>query len=1183
MKKYIIFISLFLFFLISFLYVKAEQSTTSSQLTYENAQRMIKEVMRQYYIRGPYIQYNYAKADYYGLNPEDATSQDNQFTVCAGFTHNVYNQTFGIKGPSKFMSADNEFKTDAFPQYNYHIIYAAQDAYQKITADEIQDDGTLLLYYQSNTEEKEKTPDGYMRNREIVKYVYGDNNNSSTDGGFKTLVKNVKPGDLFVYSGHALIAYDTIDYDNDNEPDDVLILNAYRDNYIKSNINVTDTSSLIYDANPALSESEIYPAVNGRQLLNIEKEGTIKMTLLSNERRFVSSTGVLRCLNKNNHASGVDECAVIRPFYEDKTTGKAVFNFEQNNKLISEVLDRSKLRTYEYPGLLIEKTVSKGDNNSVNIGDELEYKIKITNKSDVSKHDSKMLTTPYSRFVITEILDDNVYCVDCEDKGWEVSGDGKKISIDYENLEPGVYTDFTYTVKIKDNASIGSTIKSEGYFDLNRYSDSSITTGTIENKIVGKVENKNYTKWYNGDTDKGIIGYKDTTSGLDLINQIYKKATNHDFSFTSFSFDNLFYKKADGKVGSSIKIQPKREVDIRFQKMILNNYYSGLAIDGSNYFFPRWKESEESKNRAKTINSKDFKDGDILIYNITNSQYTNEDGFYAYIYTGGLFRGVNGEGCSVRNEFSLTYHTSDYWDGKSGCKYLTVKTSLYDYNSSDDWSADEFKFERNFILYQSLYGKDNYIILRPELIMNELTSISLNKTKEDLNVGEKENLNVIFTAKNENEETTEDKTVEWTTSNEKVATINNGEVIAIAPGEATITATVGKGTDVEKTATYTVTVVIPLESIGLNKTTGQLNVGGSETLTVTYNPTNTTDDKTVTWSSSNKNVATVNNGKVTAVAPGTATITATVGNKTATYTLTVKAPIESISLNKTTGQLNVGGSETLTVTYNPTNTTDDKTVTWSSSNKNVATVNNGKVTAVAPGTATITATVGNKTATYTLTVKAPIESISLNKTTGQLNVGGSETLTVTYNPTNTTDDKTVTWSSSNKNVATVNNGKVTAVAPGTATITATVGNKTATYTVTVKATAKSTLRERFISIGLKINDSFVHGFELGDLLNNIKIQVKLNYTVSSNNPIIATGIQFKYNSEIYTAVVYGDLNGDGKINSADLLKMRQHLLGTSMLSGAYKEAGLITADSIINSADLLRIRQHLLGQKIIEQ
>ena len=170
-----------------------------------------------------------------------------------------------------------------------------------------------------------------------------------------------------------------------------------------------------------------------------------------------------------------------------------------------------------------------------------------------------------------------------------------------------------------------------------------------------------------------------------------------------------------------------------------------------------------------------------------------------------------------------------------------------------------------------------------------------------------------------------------------------------------------------------------LQSIALDKTSLSLAKGKSQTLTVAYTPADTTDDKTVTWSTSNNSVATVSGGKVTAVGTGTATITAKVGTKTAACKVTVTIPLTSIKLSNSTLNLTKGASKKLTVTYTPTDTTDSKTVTWSSSDKTVATVSGGTVKAVGGGTATITAKVGTKTATCKVTVKVPLESISLNK------------------------------------------------------------------------------------------------------------------------------------------------------------------------------------------------------------
>ena len=237
--------------------------------------------------------------------------------------------------------------------------------------------------------------------------------------------------------------------------------------------------------------------------------------------------------------------------------------------------------------------------------------------------------------------------------------------------------------------------------------------------------------------------------------------------------------------------------------------------------------------------------------------------------------------------------------------------------------------------------------------------------------------------------------------------------------------------------------------------------GETATLTATVTPDNATD-KTVTWTSSNTSVATVEDGVVTPVAEGTATITARAGDQTAECEVTVNPegtiiPVTKFELNKTSLTLNEEASETLTATVKPENATN-KTVTWSSDKTDVATVDsNGKVTAVAEGTATITAKAGEQTATCAVTVVAKdadivaVTGITLDKTTLSLEEGDEETLTATVLPENATN-KTVTWSSDKTDVATVDsNGKVTAVAEGTATITAKAGEQTAECAVTVTA------------------------------------------------------------------------------------------------------------------------------------
>ena len=335
-------------------------------------------------------------------------------------------------------------------------------------------------------------------------------------------------------------------------------------------------------------------------------------------------------------------------------------------------------------------------------------------------------------------------------------------------------------------------------------------------------------------------------------------------------------------------------------------------------------------------------------------------------------------------------------------------------------------------------------------VQQPATGITLNKTSASLYKGETVTLNATV-----NPSDTTDKKITWKSSNTNVAAVSSsGVVTAKGAGTAVITAQTSNG----KKATCTVTVKNSVEVTGvtLSKTSVSLYKGDTATLSATVNPSNATNKK-VTWTTSNSNVATVSNGKITAKGIGTATITAQTANgKKATCIVTVKNKTvdpTSVGLSKTSISLYKGETATLSATVNPSNATNKK-VTWTTSNSNVATVSNGKITAKGAGTATITAQTSNgKKATCIVTVKNKTvdpTSVKLSKTSVSLEKGKTTTLSATVNPSNATNKK-VTWTTSNSKVATVSGGKITAKGVGTATITAkTVNGKKATCKVTVK-------------------------------------------------------------------------------------------------------------------------------------
>ena len=224
---------------------------------------------------------------------------------------------------------------------------------------------------------------------------------------------------------------------------------------------------------------------------------------------------------------------------------------------------------------------------------------------------------------------------------------------------------------------------------------------------------------------------------------------------------------------------------------------------------------------------------------------------------------------------------------------------------------------------------------------------------------------------------------------------------------------------------------IPVEGVTLNAQNLTLNMGETSTLEATIIPDNATN-KNVTWISENENIASVDNGVVTTIGEGETTITVITedGEKTATCNITVlpnedpeEIPVEEITLNTQNVTLEIGETSTLEATIIPDNATN-KNVTWTSEDENIASVNNGVVTAIGPGETTITVTTedGQKTATCKITVTEEeeelISTISYDYTelTNQ-----NVTATITFNK----EDVTITNNEGNNEYVFEENGTFT--------------------------------------------------------------------------------------------------------------------------------------------------------------
>ena len=862
------------------------------------------------------------------------------------------------------------------------------------------------------------------------------------------------------------------------------------------------------------------------------------------------------------------------------------------------------------------------------------------------------------------------------------------------------------------------------YDDINKNSGYKVQTSIeMNNKIyVGSItNNKLYTTVYDngnwstisngtniviGDVSPSTMEFKIINNKLYLIygcwnkigvysleNNIWKKRAEYNYSTGYMSTEVINNELYIANMYDNNNAELLKYKDDNITKV--TNYYSGsfvgdpkvLSINNKIYLMVRESSSkkikiyEYSNNILKEINN------DILV-NSYDAKDLNNKIIIAGKNTGDIelyeFDGTNFK----KKTETIPYNLPQLFKSQGNLYLRTIKdpTDIY---SNDNvlmvYSlSDKVTMEGNNIAsgvnadYSGVFSIGNRLYI--SYIKDDITHIKYKESNNSL-------LSLSITSPNKTTYTVGDnvdltglKVIANYTKNRKELsnneyTITNFNTNKVGSYSATITYE-----GISNTFNYEViekVILNPLKSINLNKTSGTKYIGETENLTVIYNPSNTTDNKNVTWTSSNNNVASINNGVVTAKGIGNAIITAKVGSLTASYKITVIKHDNPVIVKANTLTYNGKEQELITVSnikgnicysYNPISScstnesipkkinageyavyyyvsgdnnynsksgsikvninkksgsisylnksitkiqgdqaftnvlikTGDGIINYSSSDNKVATIDkNGKVTILSSGNTVIKAIVIDgenyfyniKEASYTLTVNKkiiniPITSISLNKTSGTKYIGETENLVVSYNPSNTTDNKSIIWTTSNSKVATINNGVVKAVGVGNAVITAKVMNKTVTYNITVKKKENRPITYKYTyDSSKKIIYKLNNNINIKTFKNNLNYNpiIKSNNNILKDNDLIRTNMTITYtddegNVQIYNTSVLGDVNGDGNINALDYVKIKNHIMNTKKI---LKDVFILSADynndGKISALDYVRIKNYIMN------
>lgn len=322
------------------------------------------------------------------------------------------------------------------------------------------------------------------------------------------------------------------------------------------------------------------------------------------------------------------------------------------------------------------------------------------------------------------------------------------------------------------------------------------------------------------------------------------------------------------------------------------------------------------------------------------------------------------------------------------------------------------------------------IVVEPATVV--ATGFEVTPDSANIKVRETFRITPVFTPEN-----TTDKTVEYQSTDESVATVDeNGVVRGVGAGDALIQCQAISGGFIDACAVHVENAI----AFSLSPSTREIAVGKSFQLRKVTVPSNA--DKTATWSSSNTKIATVNaSGKVTGKKIGTCTITCTLTeyNQSAICRVKVAKLNSTVRFNKKSIRVGVGKTYKLKATV-WSNNTKNPSLTWKSANKKIATVTSkGKIKGKRIGVTKVTAVTKDKVkakATCRVTVIRQVTSVRMNTKYAICYVGHTKKLRASVRPNNASIKK-LKWTSSNKKIATVSgSGKVTGMSPGDVTITA---------------------------------------------------------------------------------------------------------------------------------------------------